>query len=58
MAVCASVDPAEPPTRGAKLSPGTQLTVSGVFFHGGCDDSWDRLGRVAELRSPLTHSSR
>lgn len=60
MAVCASVDPAEPPTRGAKLSPGTQLTVSGVFFHGGCDDSWGPAGpgcrapQPADPQFPLT----
>lgn len=60
MAVGASVDPAEPPSSGAKLSPGVRLTVSGVFFHGGCEDSWGPAGpgcrapQPADPQFPLT----
>lgn len=52
MAVGASVDPAEPPTRGVKLSSGTPLTVSGVFFHGGCEDSWGPAGPGCRAQQP------
>lgn len=44
IAVGAMVDDTELPTSGGSLAAGQPVTVSGVWFHSGCDDTGARAG--------------
>lgn len=60
LAVGASVDPAQPPSGEAQLERGTLTTVSGIFFHRGCEDTQEgsalgcHTSPPSDPESPLT----